>query len=129
VALAGLVDAQDASSACRYARTVTGGSMTDLLRSLDPQVVYTSDGGGKVTAARRPIVGAENVIRFLQGLITNFSEGHRIELITVNGRSALGICDSKGLNSVVTLTLDSDRITRIDMIRAPDKLVRVENPK
>lgn len=111
-----------------FLAAVAGGDLSALLSSLDSQVVYTSDGGGKVTAARRPVVGADNVVRFLQGLITNFSEGQRVQTITVNGRSALGIYDSNGLNSVLTLTLDGDRITRIDMIRAPDKLRYLGSP-
>lgn len=111
-----------------FLAAVAGGDLSALLSSLDSQVVYTSDGGGKVTAARRPVVGADNVVRFLQGLITNFSEGQRVQTITVNGRSALGIYDSNGLNSVLTLTLDGDRITRIDMIRAPDKLRHLGSP-
>lgn len=105
-----------------FLAAVTGGDLDALVHTLDPQVVYTSDGGGKVTAARRPIIGAASVIRFLHGLITNYSAGQRVELITVNGRSAVGVYDSNGLNSVLTLTIDNDLITRIDLIRAPDKL-------
>ena len=35
---------------------------------LAPDVVMVSDGGGKAQAARRPIVGAAKVARFLQGI-------------------------------------------------------------
>jgi len=105
-----------------FLAAITGGNLDALVHTLDPHVVHTSDGGGKVTAARRPIIGADNVIRFLQGLIAKHSDGQCAELIAVNGRSAVGVYDSAGLNSVITLTIDGGLITRIDVIRAPDKL-------
>lgn len=44
------------------------GDVAALLNPLAPDVVLTSDGGGKVCAARRPIHDADRVLRFLDGL-------------------------------------------------------------
>ena len=63
------------TDAAEHARLVTAfrracevGDLDALVRILDPDVTSTSDGGGKVRAALRPIVGAENVARFLLGV-------------------------------------------------------------
>ncbi|HEX4057242.1 MAG TPA: RNA polymerase sigma factor SigJ [Galbitalea sp.] len=45
------------------------GDIASLVAVLDPDVVLRSDGGGVVSAARRPVVGADNVARFLFGIL------------------------------------------------------------
>nr|BFE85997.1 hypothetical protein GCM10020093_085980 [Planobispora longispora] len=44
-----------------FVGAVTGGDFENLLSVLDPDVVWRSDGGGKVIAARVPVTGAERV--------------------------------------------------------------------
>jgi RNA polymerase sigma-70 factor (ECF subfamily) len=44
------------------------GELAELLRVLAPDVVLIGDGGGHVPAARRPVVGAEAVARFVLGV-------------------------------------------------------------
>jgi RNA polymerase sigma-70 factor, ECF subfamily len=45
-----------------------------------------------------------------------------IGLITVNGATGLGLFDGDELNAVASFTMNGDRISRIDVIRAPLKL-------
>jgi len=42
-----------------------------------------------------------------------------------SGAPGLGLFDSDGLTAVVSLTVSSDRITRVDLIRAPGKSPRL----
>ena len=49
----------------RFLAAAVTGDVESLLAALAPDVVLIADGGGKVTAARRPIVGADKVARFL----------------------------------------------------------------
>ncbi len=42
-----------------FASAATSGDLAALIRVLDPDVVLVSDGGGLVTSARRPVLGAD----------------------------------------------------------------------
>ena len=50
------------------------GDVTALIERLDPAVTAISDGGGRVRAALRPVVGADRVARFLTRSVP---QGHR----------------------------------------------------
>ncbi|HEY9394879.1 MAG TPA: RNA polymerase sigma factor SigJ, partial [Nocardioides sp.] len=56
----------------RFRDAATGGDLQSLLDVLAPDVVLFSDGGGVVQAARKPIHGAEKVLRFFAGLATKY---------------------------------------------------------
>ncbi len=46
-----------------FAQAVAEGSLDGLVAVLDPEVVWTSDGGGRATAARKPLRGGARVAR------------------------------------------------------------------
>src|SRR5688572_4007685 len=75
----------------RFFAAVAGGDMAALLAALAPDVVLISDGGGKASAARRPINGADKVARFLVGIAEKGGDipGLRIEVAEVNGSPAI----------------------------------------
>jgi RNA polymerase sigma-70 factor (ECF subfamily) len=97
-----------------------GGDLTSLIDTLDADVVLTSDGGGVVNAARRPVTGADRVARFLLGIAAKH-EGSIVP-VKVNGATGLAVMNGDELHSVVSLTVRAGRISRIDMVLAPDKL-------
>lgn len=104
-----------------FVSAAAGGDLGALLRTLDPEVVLTSDGGGVVNAARRPVLGPDRVARFVLGLARKH-EG-RVVPVDVNGLTGLAILDGGDrLLSVVSLTVDAGRVRRVDMVLAPDKL-------
>jgi RNA polymerase sigma factor (sigma-70 family) len=45
------------------------GDINALIGILDPDAIVTADGGGLVTACRRPVEGAEQVARFYTGIV------------------------------------------------------------
>jgi RNA polymerase sigma-70 factor, ECF subfamily len=47
---------------------------------------------------------------------------------TVNGAPGLVVVDADGVLSVISFTVDSGRITAIDVVRNPDKLGSVREP-
>jgi len=70
----------------------SGAGMEALEGLLAEDIVVVADGGGEVTAARRPVVGRERVRRFLGGLLRMSEEqGYRLwpEPLEVNGESAV----------------------------------------
>jgi len=108
-----------------FADAVAGGDLARMVRVLDPDVVLTSDGGGMVSAARRPVVGAERVGRFLLGLAAKRTAMDEVRPMTVNGLLGLGTFTAGRLTTAVVLTVDAGRVTRVDMVRAPAKLSRL----
>jgi len=107
-----------------FAGAVASGDLGALLQVLDPDVLLTSDGGGKVSAARRPISGADKVSRFLFGIAGNVTGGQRLELVSVNGATGLALYTGEQIDIVVSFTVRDSRIVRLDFVLSPDKLPR-----
>jgi RNA polymerase sigma-70 factor (ECF subfamily) len=90
-----------------------------------------SDGGGKASAARRPLIGRDQVLNFLIGLhrtahATGFVHDVSIEIEDVNSEPALVLRVGARLESVFVFSVDGDAISGIRVVRNPDKLVRID---
>ena len=92
---------------------------------LDPDVVLVSDGGGLVTSARRPVRGADRVARFLLGILGREHPSDVIDRVVVNGALGFAVYQQGQLVTIVSATAAADRVTRLDLIRAPGKLPRL----
>jgi RNA polymerase sigma-70 factor, ECF subfamily len=100
------------------------GDVEELVRVLDPDVVYRSDGGGLVPGvARRPVSGALNVARLLIGVAAR-NDTAAPRLRAVNG--ATGVVFELGgeVVGVMGFTVARDMITEIDFVLNPEKLSR-----
>ncbi|GHH38054.1 RNA polymerase sigma factor SigJ [Streptomyces candidus] len=115
-----------------FLAAVTGGADLDaLLTVLDPQVVWRSDGGGVVTAARKPLVGAERVAQFTGRLYRDFGAGTmRLLPYEVNGAPGLILdASADGWTGAFSFTVGADgRITGIDVVVNPEKLRHLDIP-
>ncbi|MFE3196051.1 RNA polymerase sigma-70 factor [Nocardia sp. NPDC059240] len=106
------------------------GDVQALMDVLAPDVVQISDGGGKVTAARRPIIGARQVAVFLLGLVRKGVADMNIEFGTYNALPALLLSAPDGqLDSVLMIEVSGDRIAALYAVRNPDKLRSVERTR
>jgi RNA polymerase sigma-70 factor (ECF subfamily) len=103
-----------------FARAIDQGDLDGLLAVLDPDVRWTSDGGGRVTAARRPLQGADRVARAWTALGRR-TVGDPLE-IELNGRLGLVLLSLDGHRAALSFVISNGRITRIDSVRNPDKL-------
>ncbi|MFE7129641.1 RNA polymerase sigma factor SigJ [Streptomyces sp. NPDC057638] len=105
-----------------------GGDVEALLEVLDPEVVWRSDGGGRVTAARVPVVGREQVARFIEHLTRSFVPGRSwIAVYEVNGAPGLVVGDPEaGWAGVYAFTVHEGRVVAIDASLNPDKLVHLD---
>lgn len=101
------------------------GDTAALLRLLDPRVELRADGGGRVRTARNPIYGADRVSRYLTGLSWLFRGDGALAATTVNGRPGLLWRREDALHGVFGIAVAEGRITGIDIIRNPDKLLHV----
>ncbi len=105
-----------------FLRAVGHGDLRGLLAVLDPDVVLTSDGGGLHGVARRPVLGADRVARFLVGVRRKMPVEQRIAPLTVNGGPGFAVVSGAATRFVCSFTLHSGRIARVDIVAAPDKL-------
>ncbi|MFF2084125.1 RNA polymerase sigma-70 factor [Nocardia sp. NPDC058176] len=111
----------------RFLLAARTGDVEALLAVLAPDVVQISDGGGRVSAARRPITGAEQVARFLVGLVRGPMAGMSVEFGTFNAAPAVLARDVDGrLDSVLLVEVIDDLVTGLYAIRNPDKLGSVD---
>lgn len=98
-------------------------ALTEMVAMLAPDVLLTTDGGGRVKAARRPIRGTHKVLAFIAGVMAK-PEVERLtwQIGEVNGRPAMVGHEGARVDCVVWIEADGDLVTRIDMIRNPEKL-------
>jgi RNA polymerase sigma-70 factor (ECF subfamily) len=109
-----------------FGKASQDGDIDALLELLHPDVVFTSDGGGRVTAARKPIEGAERVARLTKALAAKgMAAGATYELVDVNGLPGWMSVTSDGTVTVMSFTVDDGQIVAIDVQRNPEKLRRL----
>lgn len=107
----------------RFREACTGGDLNAMMELLAPEVICWSDGGGKVTAARRPLEGADNVARWLLGVFAKpESRNARLVIADINGGPGiLGLVDGHPVGAIC-FDFDGERITGVRMQGNPDKL-------
>ena len=106
-----------------FGEAVASGNVARLAELLRADAVALTDGGGRKTAARNPIVGAEKIARFFIGLAAK-NAGHdiRIEPAMINGAfGALLYLDGE-LDHTMSMAISGDKIAAIYIVRNPDKL-------
>lgn len=101
-------------------------AVDELLGALSPDIVLTTDAGGHASAARRPISGASKVVRFTAGILSKpDTQALEWQIAEVNGAPALVGHLGGAVDTVVWFEIDGDRVTRVDMVRNPEKLAHV----
>jgi RNA polymerase sigma-70 factor (ECF subfamily) len=110
----------------QFMATVVTGDLAGLEAVLADDVVSHSDGGGRVQAARRLVVGKHNVARLWIGLVKKGGAApYDVALREINGGPALVLSIGGRVDQVFAIDTDGDRITRIFAVRTPDKLGRI----
>jgi RNA polymerase sigma-70 factor, ECF subfamily len=116
-------------AAGRFLEACLSGDVDALLATLAPDVVLTSDGGGKVSAARRPVEGDERVARFFVGLARQAPDDVVLEPRRFNGTPGLLVGRADGSIEVVLVLDVADGLVRsIEAVRNPDKLAHLTPP-
>ena len=107
------------------------GDLDGLLSLLAPDATWTADSGGKTTAARRPVIGAEKVAALLIDLFrTGWQRpGTRIETVNCNNTPAIVAYRGDRLEGVFLIEIIDGKITDFYAIRNPDKLLAVTVPR
>ncbi len=105
----------------RFVQASTEGDMPALLALLADDVIAWTDGGGKVSAARRPIHGAINVARYLLGIRVK-APGAVSRLCWINGQPGLVAEVAGEVVAAGALEIAGERIAAIYVVANPDKL-------
>jgi RNA polymerase sigma factor (sigma-70 family) len=104
-----------------FATAVRTGDIARLITVLDPQVELRSDGGGVVTAARRPIHGTDNVARFLLGALAKNPRLRVLEQVTPDGLG-FAIMDGGRVVGIATLEVADGLVNTVRVVVNPAKL-------
>jgi RNA polymerase sigma-70 factor (ECF subfamily) len=103
-----------------------GGDLDSFLAMLTDDSELVTDGGGVVSAARRPVVGATRVARFLANVVNRRRADRELRTVTVNGQPALAFLFDGQLGMIAVLEpAADDRIATIRFVRNPAKLAHV----
>ncbi|BCJ38592.1 RNA polymerase sigma24 factor [Actinocatenispora thailandica] len=100
-----------------------GGDLNALMALLAPDVTLWNDGGGIVTAARRPLYGPDHVARWLLGVMAKpTSADVRLEPAVVNGEASIvGVVGDYRIGAL-TYDIHEGRIENIRFQVNPEKL-------
>jgi RNA polymerase sigma-70 factor, ECF subfamily len=100
-----------------------GGDLAGLVRLLDPDVVWRTDGGGQMGAPRQPVRGAERVAAMVLRQAPTYVESAR--LVNVNGAAGVAVVEGRRLSGVIGFVVDSGQIVEVLAVYNPDKLRHV----
>jgi RNA polymerase sigma-70 factor (ECF subfamily) len=105
-----------------FRRAWEAGDIAALIGLLDPDATAVGDGGGRVSAAPRPIEGGEQVARYFADLAGRAPSNVTFLERTVNGQPGL-VAQQDGVTvMVMAFDLAGDRIKHIWAVLNPDKL-------
>lgn len=96
-----------------------------LLAVFAEDATFTSDGGGKVTAARRTVRGAERIARMLLGIERKHHWPFEYRVSHFNGEPALVQHHRGAVFAVSCVETDGERILAVYRVMNPDKLRHV----
>ncbi len=119
------------AAAERFARAFATGDEAALTALLAPDVGMWSDGGGKVTAARRPLRGRDQVRTFLVGLhrtalAAGLASDVSLWVEDVNSEPAVVIRVGSRIEAIFVMSIEEHAVTAIRAVRNPDKLARIQ---
>ena len=97
-----------------------------LMSIFAEDITLTSDGGGKVHAARRVVTGSERVLRIYTIAISKYPFPVETFLTTINGELGVVEVAAGEVVSASTFTIENGRVVAIYRVMNPDKLSGIE---
>lgn len=112
-----------------FVQAAGSGDVQQLTSLLASDVVCWSDGGGKASAATRPLYGPEPFMRFMVGSARKAPPDLKFTIEPANGRPAIVLRQPDGtLFLLMVVDGDEQGIHAIYVLRNPDKLARFARP-
>lgn len=109
-----------------FLSAAAGGDVSALRELLAQDVVMITDGGGQRSAALRPLVGQEDVLRLIRGLAWREAVAAipppEVRAATINGAPGLILRRADGPTTLVVQPDSEGRIAALYLVRNPEKL-------
>jgi RNA polymerase sigma-70 factor, ECF subfamily len=97
-----------------------------LLGLVAEDATWTSDGGGKVAATRRVVVGGDRVVRLMLGVERKWHAAVRHRVAWVNGEPTIVTHTGNVLRCTTSIETDGERLTAFYRVLNPEKLRHAE---
>ncbi|WP_258207970.1 RNA polymerase sigma factor SigJ [Paenibacillus radicibacter] len=98
------------------------GNRSRLLELVSSDVVFLSDGGGKVKASLNPVIGFKAVISVIGNLLKLYEGQYSFEFVEVNGHIGTRIVINNGIQYILSFAFQDGQIQGIYAVANPDKL-------
>ncbi len=98
------------------------GEMAGVLALLTEDSAVYSDGGGRVKAAGRAILGADHATRFLLGIWPRFMTGVEVRPVDINGSPGITVGTNGRIDYALAFEIAGERVRNIYIMCNPDKL-------
>ncbi|TQV70649.1 RNA polymerase sigma factor SigJ [Denitrobaculum tricleocarpae] len=109
-----------------FKTAIVEGSVAQLTDLLASDATLSADSGGKVTAIRQTLEGADAVLSFIARVLSPAWQNLEVFTSELNARRALVAREAGRTVAVVSFDYDKDlKASRIYIVRNPDKLARV----
>jgi RNA polymerase sigma-70 factor (ECF subfamily) len=105
-----------------FVAAARAGDLEQLETLLAEDVAAISDGGGVISAARRPVVGRTKVAAFLLGIVEKFAGDVAPYALVANGEVGIVVSRKDGLRGFVTIDVGPAGIRNILLVMNPSKL-------
>ena len=109
----------------RFVTALRAGDKDGLLAVFAKDVTWTSDGGGKVNAARRVLLGGERIARMLSKLAGKYGKESTYRVVRLNGEPAVLEYLSGRLFAATFCETDGERLSAMYRVLNPEKLTHV----
>ena len=108
----------------QFLQSCQTGDVESLKNLLAEDVCIWSDGGGKATAATRPIQGRISVLVFIKSMLSRTTEETSFDILPLNGKLGLIVRHANAIIFALQVETDEAHIRKIWITRNPDKLTR-----
>ncbi|WOB07739.1 RNA polymerase sigma-70 factor [Piscinibacter gummiphilus] len=109
----------------QFAHAMTQGDFGALRSMLGEEAELISDGGGKVLAFPKPLLGGQRIAQLFYAAHRKLHDRQQVQLVRLNGEWGILRFIDGALESAQTYETDGERIVRIRVQRNPDKLARI----
>jgi RNA polymerase sigma-70 factor, ECF subfamily len=106
----------------RYVQAIQARDADQIASILAPEAVFISDGGGKMWAARRPVLGRDHIVRLEVGVLRKLKGEFNLQLAGVNGRAGVMAQLDGQPFAVTSFDTDGRQILSVMRVLNPDKL-------
>ncbi|MCG7346261.1 RNA polymerase sigma-70 factor [Sporosarcina sp. ACRSL] len=108
----------------KFALALMNGNINQLLDVLTSEAVLYTDGGGKVQAALRPILGPDRIVMYFNAIYPKVPKGFTCTVHEINGQTGVIIKIGEITFTVVTFQFQVDRISDVYIVMNPEKLTK-----